>query len=96
MLQVEQSSASVTAESTNESSQAIPDNDYMQALTALPFTVLQSISDGAFTDFVVSKHESKIVADIKRSLMRDLNPKTDVDKTATKKVCSRTIRIAWV
>ncbi len=84
--QVEQASASVSMGEIRQNSSSAPSNDYFQALTAFPFTVTQSLSDGSFSDFVVPEHESKVVSDLKRSLLRDLNPQIDVAPSAARKV----------
>ena len=84
--QVEQGSASVATGDIKQNTTSVPSNDYFQALTAFSFTVTQSLSDGSFADFVVPEHESKVVSDLKRSLLRDLNPQIDVSPSAAKKV----------
>jgi hypothetical protein len=84
--QVEQGSASVSTGDIKQNTTSVPTNDYFQALTAFPFTVTQSLSDGSFADFIVPEHESKVVSDLKRSLLRDLNPQIDVAPSAAKKV----------
>jgi hypothetical protein len=72
---------------TNQNTSSAPlKNDYFEALTAFPFAVTQSLSDGSFTDFVVPEHETRVISDLKRSLVRDLNPQIDIVPSAARKV----------
>ena len=62
------------------------DADMLTALQVHPFVVIQERSTGSFKEYIIHRLEEPKMADIKRSLVKDLNPVIDIAASGQAKV----------
>jgi hypothetical protein len=71
---------------SSSSTPSVSDADMLTALQVYPFVVIQDRATGAFEEYIIHRLEEPKMADIKRSLVKDLNPVIDVSTSGQVKV----------